>query len=49
MSGGVWYLVVWDIVAIVTFYVGDVAKLFSACGRDIGSCVGTGRVPLRSG
>ena len=49
--GGVWFLVAWDvIVIIVTFYVGAVAKLFSASGRDIGSfCAGTGRVLLRSG
>ncbi len=51
MLGGVWFLVAWDVIVIVvTFYVGVVARLFSASGRDIGSfCVGTGRVLLRSG
>ena len=51
MLGGVWFLVVWDIIMIiVTFFVSAVAKLFSASGRDIGRfCVGTGRVLLRSG
>ncbi len=51
MLGGVWFLVVWDMVVIIfTFYVSAIAKLISARSRDIGSvCVGTVGVLRLSG